>query len=201
MVLRELGPDVTAHNHDALVMTAATQIDLALDIDDAVFAEVCTTGYTRRLAKHYVAKAEDAQSVHLPDNGAFRIDEDSPVLDHLPEVFVGQVMPKEALLKRSIDMDGTDPLRVFLARVVFRLLDELFDIREAGRHLVLVGDDSRRVFDNSGDSAAVEVSQMAILAAPRYERGVGLHMLFGTVNLVVEVGLDLEYLPEVLIVR
>ena len=54
--------------------------------------------------------------------------------------------------------------------------------------------------DYDGDRVAFEVAEALALCAGADEAGVAEDVLHGAVNLVVEIGLDLEYLPELLIV-
>ena len=80
-----------------------------------------------------------------------------------------------------------------------RLLDDVGDVRESRRELVLILDQAAAVLDDLGHRAHVEVRQARLLAAVADELDDALLVLRRPVHLGREVGAHLEELLELLV--
>ncbi len=65
---------------------------------------------------------------------------------------------------------------------------------------MLVGHEARPVLRHLGHASVAEVQQALVLATAADEGGVSLQVILRTVDLEVEVSLDLEQLPEIFVV-
>ena len=77
-------------------------------------------------------------------------------------------------------------------------LDQHIDnIAKAGGEFFLVLHQSRPIFDDPGNAAGIKVAESFALTTGADEAGIGHNIVFGPVDLKVEVRLDLEGLTEI----
>ncbi len=198
---RVAGRQRRGQDHDAFRVDRSAQLDLPLDVDDPSGADTRRRRDTYRVAEAMLTEIDDRQAVDLPNCFTSSVDEEQvardPVLDaggHAPEApchFVDS-------LAHVVGADGGG-LR--FSRPVIGLRQEVVDGADPHRQPFTVVGQARALFHDSLHGRPVEGQQLALADPVRDLRDVVGLVVRATLQVVVEVGGNLEKIPELAVVQ
>ena len=181
----------------------AAQLDLALDVDDLAVAQARGGGDARRLAEGEVAELEHRQAVDLADPLAVGVDQQVSAQDRLVHP-LAQAVGAVDLRRRSPARRrrASTTSRAGLPRPVIGLAQQIGQAAHVGRQLLRVARPAARaVLDHPRHGGRGRTAQAL---APRHaSRSAGRRARSFSalrVDLVLEVGRDLEQLAEIRVV-
>ena len=180
-------------------MRRPAAVDLALDVHDLAAAEADARGDPRRPSEAVVADVVHRQSVHLPDDGAFRIDLDDAFGEEFVHALFDQVRAVDLLLDGVLDVARGDVLAVLVAGPVVGFDEQVDDLHHVQRKLGLIRDEPRTELDHLRHGSGLERPHVEFDALAGDEARVGLRVRGVALDIGREVGARLEELAEVLI--
>ena len=127
---------VAADDQDALVVDAARELRLALDVDDAGAARRRRRRDAGRLAERVVAQVVDGQAVDLAHRAPGGRDQQRALLEHRLQPLLHAAVALLAGAPRVLDVLALDRLRPAPPGQVRRLAHDVGHVREARRQAV-----------------------------------------------------------------
>ena len=147
-----------------------------------------------------IALIEHGETVDLPDSLAGDIDQHRAVGDAITQQLLEHRDAVDPMLQRLFDVRFAHLTRLRAPRPVVGLANQIGNLREARGQLALIAGESHTVLDHRGNRVAMERRQPVVVYLLVHEADVVLEFLFAARREHRELGLDLEDLPEVLIV-
>src|ERR1044071_897437 len=121
MLLSEAIAEITGKNQHALIMNAAAQMSLSLDVDNTRLAHTDAGGHPARPTKSVTADLHHREAVDLADFFSGNFNQNGAVGAQLANLFFDSIRAEYAAFESSVDMARRDNLAVVLARPERRL--------------------------------------------------------------------------------
>ncbi len=187
-------------DHDGLRGDGTGQMRLAFDVDHAAPTHEGAGGDAAGRSKGGIAQRHDRESVDLAHTFALHGNEHRAASDLVAQPFL-EAIPAQTLFGDCLlHICGHDQIVSIAAGPIRTLGDEVSDVAEPCGEVVLILHQPRAVVDDAGYGCRREGAEVLLPAHHGDELGVFLDVLGVAGHAVVEIGLDLEQLVEVLIV-
>ncbi len=192
--------EVIADDHHRLGVDVAAELGLALDVDEFPPSQPRRGRDPAALAEGVATELHDGEAVHLAHGAAVGLQVDGVALDRALHALAQARGTPFLGVDRRLHVLAGHAFGALLAGVVVGLAQQVDQRARVRGHALAVAGEARGVLDDPGDPGAIE---RADLDAPRQGRDQpriqGL-VVRVTLDIVLEVGLDLEQLQELRVV-